>query len=55
MRLIKYNISKGTKASNSNTATSYQAVSNSTVDLSSVYSRLNDDEATIGELNRQVT
>lgn len=55
MRLIKYNISKGTKVSNSNATTNYQVVGNSTVDLSSVYSRLNDDEASISELNRQVT
>jgi hypothetical protein len=54
MKLIKYNICKGTKAGNSNATTTNQAANNSTVDLSRVYARLNDDEAAINELNRQV-
>lgn len=52
MRFIKYNKTKGKSVSGGNTVTT---VNNPTVDLSGVYARLNEDEATISELNRQVT
>lgn len=54
MRFIKYNITKG-KSAGSNSTVAVATVNNPTVDLSSVYARLNEDEATINELNRQVT
>lgn len=47
MKFIKYNIGKGAR---SNTSSSTVA----TVDLSGVYSRLNENNATIGDLNGQV-
>lgn len=52
MRFIKYNITKGKSAVNTNVTTT---INNPTVDLSGVYSRLSEDEAAISELNRQVT
>lgn len=52
MRFIKFNITKGKSVGSNNAATT---VNNPTVDLSSVYARLNEDEATINELNGQVT
>ena len=55
MRFIKYNITKGKSSSSGTGSKPTATVYTPTVDLSGVYSRLNDDEASISELNRQVT
>ncbi|MBQ6166953.1 MAG: hypothetical protein IJK41_05955 [Muribaculaceae bacterium] len=51
MRFTKHNITKGKSA---NSATTTTTVSNPTVDLSGVYSRMGEDEARIGTLENQV-
>lgn len=55
MRFIKYNITKGKSASTLNSGQTAMTVNNPTVDLSGIYTRLNEDETMISELNRQVT
>lgn len=52
MRFIKYNITKGKSAVNTNVTTT---VNNPTVDLSGVYSRLSENEVAIGDISRQIT
>ena len=52
MRFTKYNITKGKSVSNPMSVAA--TVNTPTVDLSSVYARLSEDEATINELNSQV-
>lgn len=55
MRFIKYNITKGKSSSSGTGSKPTATVYTPTVDLSGVYSRMSEDEASISELNRQVT
>lgn len=55
MKFIKYNLTKGKSAKSGITSSINTTLNNPTVDLSGIYSRLNDNEASISELNRQVS